>query len=191
MVEPESDKGLFDRVRAGDEDAARRFFRIYHPVVARIVRNRPSVRHAEEDLCQMIFARVFTNLDQYSGRVPIGHWISRIAVNTCLTEWKKDRRRELPESDLREDEVSFIGRVADVSIAEREATREAQEVVGQLLDRLEPLDRIIIALLHLDQCSVAETSALTGLPQAVVKIRAFRARRKLHKIIQPLTAKFL
>ncbi len=61
MGEPESDEDLLARVRGGDENAARRFFRTYHPVVARIVRNRSSARHSEEDLCQMIFARVFHN----------------------------------------------------------------------------------------------------------------------------------
>ena len=190
MAEPDDD--LLQRVRSGDEAAARLFFQTYYPFVARIVRNHTSSRHSEEDLAQMIFARIFSHLDQYAGHVPLAHWISRIAVNTCLTEAKKERRRqERPESDLGDDETSFLARLADPTRFEAGLAREAQEVVSRLLDRLEPLDRMILSLLHLDQCSVAETSALTGVPQAVVKIRAFRARRKLQKVLQPSAAKFL
>lgn len=140
----------------------------------------------------MIFARIFANIEQYGGSVPIEHWISRIAVNTCLAEWKRVRRRpERTESDLSEEAARLLRQVADTAAPEAEVAREAQEVVRQLLGRLEPVDRMIISLLHIDLCSVAETSALTGLSQAVVKIRAFRARRRLRKLIQPVAAKFL
>lgn len=183
---------LLDRVRDGDEESARIFFRAYYPTVARIVRNRSSRRHTEEDLCQMIFARVFAKLDQYSGHVPIENWISRIAVNTCLSEWKKEERRiERSESDLTPNEIELIARAVDPAVSDAVAVNEAQEIVQQLLARLAPVDRLIISFLHLDQYSVEETSKLTGLPQAVVKIRAFRARRKLNKIIQPVAGKFL
>lgn len=186
------DDELLGRVRAGEEDAARLFFRTHHPAVARIVRNHPSRRHSEEDLCQMIFMKIFTHLDQYSGGVPISHWISRIAVNTCLVELKKDQhRRELHEADLSEDAVTLLQRVADPATLDAEATRSAHEVVQHLLSHLAPADRVIMAFLYIDQHSVAETAALTGQPQAVVKIRAFRARRKLNNLIKKIGAKFL
>lgn len=191
MAEPNG-PDILARVRAGEEDAARQFFREHHALVARIVRNHPSRRHSEEDLCQMVFMKIFTRIDQYAGEVPVAHWISRIAVNTCLGELKKDTlRRELREADLGEDAVTLLQRVADPTIKQAESVRDAQEVAQQLLERLSPTDRMIVALLHIEQCSVAETSQLTGLPQAVIKIRAFRARRKLNKLIQQLGEKFL
>ncbi len=191
MREAEDDE-LLGRVRAGEDDAARLFFRTHHPAVARIVRNHPSTRHSEEDLCQMIFMKIFTHLDEYAREVSITHWISRIAVNTCLVELKKDRhRRELHEADLGEDAVSLLQRVADPAMRDAEAARSAQEVVQLLLEHLSPTDRVVVAFLHIDQYSVAETAALTGLPQAVVKIRAFRARRKLNNLIKKIGAKIL
>jgi len=189
MCEPNG-PDLLARVRAGEEDAARLFFREHHELVARIVRNHPSRRHSEEDLCQMIFLKIFTRLDQYAGEVPVAHWISRIAVNTCLVELKKDaHRRELREADLGEDAVTLLQRVADPKGTD--GVHDAQEVTQHLLERLSLTDRMIVALLYIEQHSVAETSQLTGLPQAVVKIRAFRARRKLNKLIQQLGDKFL
>ena len=45
----------------------------------------------EEDLCQMIFIKVFQKLSQFSGKVPLEHWVSRIAVNTCLNQIESEK----------------------------------------------------------------------------------------------------
>ena len=178
----EAEKAWVAKIRAGDEDAAREFFRALYPQVLRIVRNHRSVRHSEEDLCQMIFLKAFHKIDQYSGRMPVSHWISRIAVNTCLNERKKDAiRPELLETDLHERSPDFLTQWADTSLAPAQSARSAHDLVKILLDRLKPADRIVMAMLHLEGYSVAETSSRTGFSQAVVKIRAFRARQKLNR----------
>lgn len=172
---------LLQRVRSGDEEAARQFFHQLYPAVFKIVRNHRPAPHTEEDLCQMIFAKVFSKLDQYSGRMPVSHWVSRIAVNTCLNEIKRHKnRREIREADLAEEESELLSRVADASCSSVEAAADARELVGRLLAILSPADRLVISLLHIEEHPVAEVSALTGFSQAVVKIRAFRARRKLN-----------
>jgi len=186
MDDPAGDD-LVPRVLAGDEDAAREFFRRLHPFVLRIVRNHLPPRQSEEDLCQMIFQKAFTKLDQYSGRMPVAHWMSRIAVNTCINELKKEKgRRELREGDLGEEERTLIAQIADPATDHQTAQRSAQEIVPKLLSTLDPADRLILSLLYIEGHSVAETSALTGFSKATVKIRAFRARHKLNKIVPSL-----
>ena len=170
------------RLRAGDEDAARQFFRQLHPFVLKIVRNRLPAHQSEDDLCQMIFLKAFSKIGQYSGPMPVSHWVSRIAVNTCINELKRaSSRRELREADLGEEDKELLATIADPASGNESARFAARELVQRLLDRLIPADRVVISLLHLDGHSVAETSALTGFSQAVVKIRAFRARRKLQQ----------
>lgn len=177
---------LLQRVRSGDEDAARQFFHLLYPAVFKIVRNHLPAPNTEEDLCQMIFSKVFSKLDQYSGRMPVSHWVSRIAVNTCLNEIKRHKSRwELREADLGDEEL--LSRVADGTRDRTEAAADARELVGKLLTMLSPADRLVISLLHIEEHPVAEVSALTGFPQAVVKIRAFRARRKLNLALRRLT----
>ncbi len=183
----ENGEEWLQKVRSGDEDAARQFFRELYPAVARIVRNHLSVRHSEEDLCQMIFAKVFSKLDQYSGRMPVSHWVSRIAVNTCLNEIKRHKnRREVREADLDEGEISLLSRVADPSRDNQLAAADARELVGKLLAVLSPADQLVISLLHIEEHSVEEVSALTGYSKALVKIRAFRARHKLNAAFRRL-----
>src|SRR5580765_2346156 len=83
-----------------DDDAARALVRQLYALVAKIVRSHRPRRTAEEDLCQMIFIRMFQNLGQFSGKVPLEHWVSRIAVNTCLNQIESERvRPEVRQAD--------------------------------------------------------------------------------------------
>src|SRR5205085_5774636 len=70
-------------------DLARALVRRLYPLVARVVRSHRAPRTSEEDLCQMIFIKVFQKLSQFSGNVPLEHWVSRVAVNTCRSEERR------------------------------------------------------------------------------------------------------
>ena len=94
MDEPELDvASCVTRVRNGDEAAARELFVHLHPRVAKLVRAHLPRRTGEEDLVQTVFMRVFSRLGQYSGTVPIEHWVSRVAINTCLNQIERERIR--------------------------------------------------------------------------------------------------
>src|SRR5206468_9071951 len=88
-----------------DDEAARALVRHLYPLVAKIVRAHRPRRTSEEDLCQVIFIKVFQNLSKFSGKVPLEHWVSRIAVNTCLNQIASEKvRPELRHADLTEEE---------------------------------------------------------------------------------------
>src|SRR5438067_12345471 len=76
-----------------DDEAARALVRQLYPLVAKIVRAHRPRRTPEEDICQMIFIKVFQKLSQFSGKVPLEHWVSRIAVNTCLNQIESEKIR--------------------------------------------------------------------------------------------------
>ncbi|MHB9008257.1 MAG: RNA polymerase sigma factor, partial [Limisphaerales bacterium] len=93
------------RVRAGDEDAARTMLQRLYPLVLKLVRAHLPRRCSEEDLVQSVFLKVFSKLGTFSGTVPLEHWVSRIAVNTCFNELDRERvRPELRWEDLSEEE---------------------------------------------------------------------------------------
>src|SRR5258708_26924343 len=90
-----------------DDEAARALVRQLYPLVAKVVRTHRPRRTAEEDLCQMIFIKVFQKLSQFSGKVPLEHWVSRIAINTCLSQIESEKvRPELRHAELREEELA-------------------------------------------------------------------------------------
>ncbi len=96
-----------------DDEAARALVRKLYPLVVKIVRSHRPRRTAEEDLCQMIFIKVFQRLSQFSGNVPLEHWVSRIAVNTCLNQIESEKvRPELRHADLTVEEQAVIENLA-------------------------------------------------------------------------------
>jgi RNA polymerase sigma-70 factor (ECF subfamily) len=188
MPEPGFDRTWLERVKSGEDEASRELIREHYGLVLKIVRGHLPRRMDEEDLAQMIFVKVFQKLEQYNGSAPLSHWISRIAVNTCLNELRSEKvRPELRWADLNEDEASALDRVLEqkeeASADEQSATRE---LAAKLLQTLSPLDRAILTMIDLEGRTVAEAAEATGSNAGVVKIRAFRARRKLRKELERL-----
>lgn len=177
-----------ERVRQRDEVAARELVTHLYPLVIKIVRAHLPRRVAEEDLAQEIFLKMFANLDQYRGGVPLEHWVSRVAVSTCLDSLRFHKRRpELRWADLSETEAEVLDAIIQTDDeAHPSETMAASELVGKLLDCLGPEDRMVITLLDLEEKSVAEISQLTGWSASLVKVRAFRARAKLRKHLAEL-----
>src|SRR3954466_5619319 len=104
--------GCLDRVRQRDQLAARDLVEHLHPMVIRIVRARLPRRVAEEDLTQEIFLKMFTRIAQYQGNVPFTHWVSRIAVTTCIDHLRSQKRRpEFRWADLSENEADVLDAV--------------------------------------------------------------------------------
>ncbi|MEO6567623.1 MAG: sigma-70 family RNA polymerase sigma factor, partial [Opitutaceae bacterium] len=172
-----SDEPSFDvpaaleRVRKRDQAAARELVDHLYPLVIRIVRSHLPRRVAEEDLAQEIFMKMFTRIDQYQGAVPFPHWVSRIAVTTCIDHLRAQKRRpEFRWADLSEGEADVLNAVMtnEQDVAPDDAI-EAHELVHKLLDQLKPDDRMVIQLLDLEQKTIAEISALTGWSPSLVK----------------------
>lgn len=172
---------LVQRALAQDESAARTLVEQLYPLVMKIVRAHRPRRLDEEDLAQMVFGRVFAYLEQYSGGVPLEHWVSRITVNTCLNALRAEYRRpELRQADLSEEEAAVVEKLAATQPVDDPSERvAARDLAGKLLERLSPADRLLLTLLDLEGCSVDEVRQRTGWNQSVIKVRAFRARRKL------------
>ena len=189
MVEEAFDyAGCLEQVRARDQGAARQLVAQLYPQVIRIVRAHLPRRVAEEDLAQEIFLKMFTRLEQYQGNVPFPHWVSRIAVTTCIDQLRAQKRRpEYRWADLPEEQAEVLDHVLsdDREVAPGDALA-ARELVNRLLAQLKPEDQLVIRLLDLEQKTLAEISALTGWNQTLIKVRAFRARRKLQKLFQEL-----
>jgi RNA polymerase sigma factor (sigma-70 family) len=164
-----------------DDEAARELVRRLYPLVAKIAHAHRPRRTAEEDLCQMIFIKVFQKLSQFSGTVPLEHWVSRVAVNTCLNQLAAEKARpELREADLTEEERAIVQNLAtssqEVAPNERFASRQ---LVEHLLGLLKPAERLVIDLLYLQERSVEQIRQITGWSAALIKVRAFRARQKM------------
>ncbi|MHC1763502.1 MAG: RNA polymerase sigma factor [Verrucomicrobiia bacterium] len=179
-----NDAGWLTRVREGDEDAARALVKRLYPTVVKSIRCHLPRRSSEEDLAQVVFARIFAKLHQFSGMVPLEHWVSRIAVNACLSQLSRERvRPELRMSDLTEEDERLVKRLL-VTEGDLESDRkqEATELLEKLFTALTPDERLVVTLLHLEERTASEISEMTGWSVSRVKVKAFRARAKMRKL---------
>ena len=147
MSEPSLDvSACLRRVRQQDEDAARALVSHLYPLVIKIVRSHLPRRMDADDLAQIVYGKMFAHLDQYAGNVPFEHWVSRIAVNTCLNELRAEKRRpELRWADLSEDEAVVLEQIVSVS-AEPDPAQAcaARELAEKMLAQLAPADRLVL-----------------------------------------------
>lgn len=139
----------------------------------------------------MIFIKIMQKLSQYSGKAPLEHWVSRIAINTCINQIQAEKARpELREADLSEEQAAVVRNLAatsgELAPDQRFASRE---LVEHLMLALKPAERLVMDLLYLQQRSGAEIQEITGWSGALVKVRAFRARQKMRKQMSIISAR--
>jgi RNA polymerase sigma factor (sigma-70 family) len=171
------------RWKAGDEGAAEELVRHLYPVIIRIVRTHLSRRDHEEDLIQEILMKTFSRLHQYKEEVPLSHWVSRLAVTTCLDRLRAHKiRPEVRSADLTPEESSLFD-IATWESRTPDAGRaiEARDLVDKLLSILPPEDRSLILMVDLEGRSLEEISAVTGWGASKIKMRLFRVRGQLRK----------
>jgi RNA polymerase sigma-70 factor, ECF subfamily len=181
-------EACLEGLRRQDEGAASDFVREVYPLVLKIVRSHLPRRTSEEDLCQIVFIRVLSNIGQYSGKVPVEHWVSRVAVNACLNALKAESvRPEIRYADLSEDQAAVLDALSsNTDTLDPSGDAASRDLVEVLLSALKPADRLVITMLHLEGYSMEDVKQTTGWNIPTIKVRAFRARQKLKQIFQDL-----
>lgn len=172
------------RVRAGDPSAAGELVGELLPLVRKIVSANLPWQVSPDDLSQEIFVKVFSRLDQFAGGVPLEHWVARVAVNTCRDHFRRAaRNREIHWSDLPAEQSELLENLAHDSVDEHAAATQlaARELADRLMESLSPEDRVVITMLDLEHRSAAEVKEVTGWSITAIRVRAFRARRRLRK----------
>jgi RNA polymerase sigma-70 factor (ECF subfamily) len=150
---------------------------------------RRYARHASEieDIAQEVWLKAFKKLKRFRGEAPFEHWLMRLTVRTCYDFLRRHQRnRESAFSDLTEPENDWLERFVTQPEVVSENADAARLLVARVLERLSPSARLIITLLEIEDRSVKEIAALTGWSAPLVKVRAFRARVEMRKILTKL-----
>lgn len=186
---PEQEDGeLVKQVLAGDDAAyavlVERYRGRVFSTASRYARDGAEL----QDLAQDIFIRIWKGLKTYRAEAPFEHWLMTVTVRSCYDFLRKNRKRrerevlvdEMPSRSMSGDGM-FSG---DAPEQRQQRQREAWEVVQTLMEQLKDKERLIITLMELEEKSVKEVAALTGWSESNVKVRAFRARKKMREIFE-------
>jgi len=171
-------------VLAGDADSFEPLVRKYSPRVFATARRYARRESEVEDIAQEVWLKAFGRLRSFRGEAPFEHWLMRLTVRTCYDFLRGHRRnRESTFSDLTEPEQDWLERFVAQPEAASENADAARLLVERVLERLSPAAQLIITLLEIEDRSVKEIADLTGWSVPLVKVRAFRARREMRKIL--------
>lgn len=171
-----------DQIRsalAGDQAAYARLIEVHQSAIGvylwRFTRD-PNVR---EELIQEVFVEAYFSLSGFRGDGKFEHWLKRIATRVGYRYWKK-RERHRRQMQLPDESWTAMAHREETEIEANEAGR----LVHSLLERLPPRDRLVLTLLYLQGHSVTEAAELAGWSRTMVKVQAFRARRKMQKLLK-------
>jgi RNA polymerase sigma-70 factor, ECF subfamily len=145
-------------------------------------------RSLVEEAAQEVFLKAFTQLGSFEGRGSLEGWLTRIATNTCLNMLRGAKRRpELTVSDLSEEEDQWLEQQVSSS-AQRsvESNLVASDLADRLLSVLSPEDQQALLMIDGEEASIKEVAELTGWSESKVKVRAFRARKKIREAMEKL-----
>jgi RNA polymerase sigma-70 factor (ECF subfamily) len=181
---------LLARVREHDEAASRALVERIYPLVARVVRANLPRRDEPEDLMQEVFLKMFSKLEQFRGEVPFEHWVSRVALTTCLDQLRRQKvRPELRWADLSEEDQFVLESVAAAEEPSDADAPRALELLNRLLDQLPATDAWLLRRVELEQKTLADVCAETGWNGGAARVRLFRARRRLQQQFRQLEKK--
>ena len=141
-----------------------------------------------EEAAQEVFLKAYTQLGSYEGRGSLEGWLTRIATNTCLNMLRGAKRRpELTVSDLTEAEDEWLEQqLTDPKQPSVENNLVAADLADRLLSVLAPEDQQALLMIDGEQASIKEVAEATGWSESKVKVRAFRARKKLREAMERL-----
>ena len=175
---------LIAAVLKGDAASFEPLVQKYSPRVFATARRYARRESEIEDIAQEVWLKAFSKLASFRGEAPFEHWLMRMTVRTCYDFLRgHQRNRESSFSELSEPETDWLERfVADPGSAAEDADA-AKLLVGRVLEKLSPAARLVITLLEIEDRSVKEIAQLTGWSVPLVKVRAFRARGEMRKIL--------
>jgi RNA polymerase sigma-70 factor (ECF subfamily) len=147
-------------------------------------------RSEAEEAVQSAYLQAFAAMESFEGRSALSTWLTRIVINEALGRRRSDerRRRQLEEKgiavmDTYRDTLmrGSHAEAPDVAVARQEIRGLLEQAVAALPDNF----RTVFVLRDIEGLSVEETAQVLGTPEATVKTRLFRARRRMQAILAP------
>jgi RNA polymerase sigma factor (sigma-70 family) len=135
----------------------------------RILNNREEAEEASHDA----FLKALKSLAKYRSDAKFTTWLYRIVVNTSIS---RKRRMKVYLEDIEEVQHQESFAVSDRSLLSDE---ERNHYIGLALSKLNEIDATLITLYYFKEMSVEEIEGITGFDRNNIKVKMFRARKKL------------
>jgi RNA polymerase sigma-70 factor, ECF subfamily len=184
LVDPDTVK----RAQSGDAAAFNEIVQAYRKRILGTVFRLIGRREDVEDVGQDVFVRLYFSLGQLRTPEVFEPWLYRLTVNAAYDYLRKRRRNPaLRMADLSEEQVSAADAVASGKrLSEENRRAEFSELMNALLDQVSEEDRVLLALKEVQGLSLKELEAIYDVNENALKVRLFRARKRLHRAYERL-----
>jgi RNA polymerase sigma-70 factor (ECF subfamily) len=176
------DRELVRRAQAEDQEAFEELLRRHQhrvfAVAGGILRRREDV----EDIAQQVFVKAYFSLKRFDQRAAFSTWLYKITVNECWDLLRKKKVQPLVyESDLSEEQAKQVIAAEGKNSGGPDVRdrMEARERVERLLEGFDERDRLMLILNEVEGFAVEEIAQILDLNANTVKVRLFRARRRI------------
>ena len=175
-MDKNSDQSYIEKVKNGDSNAfaflINRYKSMTYTLAIRIVKSHEDA----EEVAMDSFLKAFQKIDSFKGESKFSTWLYTIVYREAITKVRKKRIDTAEVDDFVKDNYS-----EDQDFPQLEAMKEEEQkkYVRQAVDRLPEKDALIITLFYLNENSIEEIQQITDLTESNVKVKLFRARKKL------------
>lgn len=173
-----SDRALIHACLKHDNNAFAHLMKRYESSVASVLWRFTRDRVVLEELVQDTFVEAYFSLRRFRAEAPFFPWLRTIATRVGYRSWRRARRDR-----LRNARYLMLGAPGEAASAKSGPSDTAEYVYG-ILERLEPKDRLILTLQYFEGCSIHEIADRMGWSATLVKVRAFRARKRLKSLLE-------
>lgn len=136
-------------------------------------------REIAEDVCQEAFIRLYHKLHLFPTSQDAKYWLIRVAKNLSFNYCKRKKNERKAVEKVKRQPMVQVKTGEDLLIE-----RETKDLVRKALDQLSPKYKQILVLKEYSGLSYREIAKVVGISDSNVKVRAFRARAQLEKILK-------
>ena len=193
---------MTDRAHSSAEDSAlvraaqRGDMAAFEELVARhrdklYARAYSMMRNEEEaiDLSQEAWVKGWQRLAQFQGESSFGTWMTRIVINLCLDQLRKQKRQRAESIEEMDEESGGVERqmpVITVNPTERLERAELRQRIDRALGQLSYEHRTALVLHEFEELEYKEIAKVMGCSIGTVMSRLFYARRKMAALLADL-----
>ena len=179
-MEQKDDILYIERVLKGDTQYFSHLVDKYKDIVFSIALKVLRNREDAEEMAQESFIKAYKSLHTFKGDAKFSTWLYRITYNNCISEVRKKKLKIVSTDDVQisdePEEMNFDGIPAE----------NRAKYVKAALDKLPEDEYALILLYYFEDKSVEEIGEITKLSESNVKVKLFRARKKLYSILNEM-----
>ncbi len=185
-MENKEELKIIEQVKEGDLLSYRllvdKYKTMAYNIAIQVVRNNEDA----EEVAQDAFLKAFQSIGSFKGESKFSTWFYRIVFNLAIT---KTRKKQLETSNI--DDIQ----IANTEVAETYETfakleqKERSVQLKEAINKLKEDEALIITLFYLNENSIEEISEITKFSISNVKVKLFRARKKLFTILSEMQDK--